>query len=176
MPSGAMSSCFLCSFSESQIHCSLNSESQLISKFARMALKTFESNASLWMFTVSLSSVTPHGPLSLPPSMYICTLTFLSKGPFLSLASHQATTGLFLCDFYQVSFCLFYMYAVGSQTLITYFPFQVCLTFCYDSGTSASEQGNKIANGRPLTLLLICPSLPLALVILPDVSNHLPKE
>ena len=30
-----------------------------------------------------------------------------------------------------------------------------------------------MADGRPLTLLLICPSLPLSLLILPEVSNHL---
>lgn len=59
MPSGAVSSCLLCSFSESQTRST--PESQFISKFTGMALERFESHASLWILTASLPNRTSHG-------------------------------------------------------------------------------------------------------------------
>lgn len=111
MPSGAMRSCFWSSCSESQTHSSLSPGSPLMLKFACTAWKKFESNASLWIFSVSLSSIPWQGTfLSLPPGhVYQKDLTCL-------WGSHQTPAGLSLSHLCPVSFRQIYVHAAGSQT------------------------------------------------------------
>lgn len=92
----------------------------------------------------------------LDPPLCICVfLSFYQKNFNLSLANHQATTDFFLCDFRKVSFCQFYVCAIGNQNVIIYFLFKSI----WLSAVMVEQmfKGYKRANGRPLTLLLICP-------------------